>query len=67
LTVVAGRTSSIRQHVLAMPVPVVADALSYHPATATRLAAQAGGTFSRYAPGGHQRPVPSPTSGEGDA
>jgi integrase len=60
---VAGRTSAIRQHVLEMPAPVVADALSYHPATATRLAAQAGSTFSRYAPGDHERPQ----SGEGDS
>jgi hypothetical protein len=60
---VAGRTSAIRQHVLEMPAPVVADALSYHPATATRLAAQAGSTFSRYAPGDHERPP----SGEGDS
>ncbi len=59
---VTGRTSAIRQHVLEMPAPVVADALSYHPATAIRLAAQAGSTFSRYASGDHERPP----SGEGD-
>ena len=52
----AGRTSAIRQHVLETPSPVVADALSYRPATTARLAAQAGGTFSRYAPGDHDRP-----------
>ena len=60
----AGRTSAIRQHVLEMPAPVVADALSYHPVTTARLAAQAGGTFSRYAPGDHERP---PSAGEGDS
>ena len=59
---IAGRTSAIRQHVLGMPAPVVADALSYHPKTTALLATQAGGTFSRYAPGDHQRP----TAGEGD-
>jgi hypothetical protein len=53
---IAGRTSAIRQHVLEMPAPVVADALSYHPKTTALLAAQAGGTFSRYAPGDHGRP-----------
>jgi hypothetical protein len=52
----AGRTSAIRQHVLELPAPVVADALSYHPKTTARLAAQTGGTFSRYAPGDHERP-----------
>ena len=59
----AGRTSAIRQHVLETPAPVVADALSYSQGTTARLAAQAGGTFSRYAPGDHDR---SP-SGEGDS
>jgi len=58
----AGRTSAIRQHVMEMPSPVVADALGYRPATTTRLAAQAGGNFSRYAPGDHARP-PAGTGG----
>ena len=61
----AGRMSAIRQHVLEMPAPVVADALGYAQVTTARLAAQAGGTFSRYAPGEHQRPPSSPRSGEG--
>jgi len=60
-----GRTSAIRQHVLEMPAPVVADALSYHPVTTARLAAQAAGTFGRYAPGDHPRP-PSGRKPEGD-
>ena len=38
------------------PAPVVADALSYSQGTTARLAAQAGGTFSRYATGCHERP-----------
>jgi hypothetical protein len=59
----AGRASAIRQHVLDTPAPVVADALSYHPKTTATLAAQAGGTFSRYAPGDHKRPA----AGEGDS
>lgn len=63
IPVIAGRTSAIRQHVLEMPAPVVADALSYHPKTTALLAAQADGTFSRYAPGDHKRP----TAGEGDS
>jgi hypothetical protein len=49
-TSVPGRTSAIRQHVLELPAPVVADALGYHPVTTAKLAAQAGSTFSRYAP-----------------
>ncbi len=60
---IAERTSAIRQHLLGMPAPVVAGALSYHPKTTALLAAQAGGTFSRYAPGDHKRP----TAGEGDS
>ena len=46
----AGRASAIRQHVLEMPAPVVADALGYHPVTTAKLAAQAAATWSRYAP-----------------
>jgi hypothetical protein len=37
------RTAAIRQHLLEMPAPVVADALSYR------------ATWSRYAPGDHTR------------
>ena len=36
----AGRVSAIRQQVLEMPSPVVADALGYHPVTTARLASQ---------------------------
>jgi hypothetical protein len=39
---VAGRASAIRQHVLEMPAPVVADALGYQQVTIAELAAQAG-------------------------
>ena len=56
---VAGRAAAIRQHVLQMPAPVVADALGYHQATAARLNAQAGGTWSRYAAGDHHLRSPS--------
>ena len=55
---VAGRASAIRQHVLEMPAPVVADALGYHPVTTAKLAAQAGGTWSRYASGDHLQSPP---------
>ncbi len=50
-----GRTSAIRQLVLQAPAPVIAKALGYHDKTATRLGTEAGGTWSRYAPGDHQR------------
>jgi hypothetical protein len=63
----AGRASSIRQHVLEMPSPIVADALSYHPVTTARLAAQAAAPFSRYAPGDHRRPSSGWKPGEGDS
>ena len=52
---VAARASAIRQHVLEMPAPVVADALGYHQVTTAKLAAQVGGTWSRYASGDHLR------------
>lgn len=53
---VAGRGAAIRQYVLDMPAPVVADALGYHHVTTTKLASQAGATWSRYAPGDHSQP-----------
>ncbi|EWM19782.1 hypothetical protein KUTG_10086 [Kutzneria sp. 744] len=56
---VAGRGAAIRQHLLDMPAPIVADALGYHRITTTRLAAQAGTTWSRYAPGDHAPSSPS--------
>jgi hypothetical protein len=52
---VAGRASAIRQHVLEMPAPVVADALGYHQVTTAKLAAQTGAAWSRYATGDHLR------------
>ncbi|MFD3947925.1 hypothetical protein [Streptomyces sp. NPDC058579] len=48
-----GRTSAIRQ--LVLQAPVIAKALGYHDKTATRLVTEAGGTWSRYAPGDHRR------------
>ncbi|MFC8146793.1 hypothetical protein ACFUKV_34410 [Streptomyces paradoxus] len=50
-----GRTSAIRQLVLQAPAPVIAKALGYHDKTATRLVTEAGGSWSRYAPGDHTR------------
>ncbi len=61
---VAGRGAAIRQHVLDMPAPVVADALGYHHVTTTRLAAHAGATWSLYAPGDHAQPA-SPRTRDG--
>jgi hypothetical protein len=53
IPVAAARGAAIRQQTLEMPAPVVADALSYHHVTATRLAVQADATWSRYASGDH--------------
>ena len=50
-----GRASAIRQLVLQASAPVMAKALGYHDETATRLVTEAGGTWSRYAPGDHTR------------
>jgi hypothetical protein len=52
--VIAARRAAIRQHVLDLPVPVVATALGYQHVTTARLAAEAGTTWSNYAPGDHK-------------
>jgi hypothetical protein len=49
----AGRTAALRQLVLQVPAPVVAQALGYHHNTTTRVATEAGTPWSRYAPGDH--------------
>lgn len=51
----SGRTAAIRQVVLQMPPPVVAQALGYHHNSTTRIAAEAGSPWSGYAPGDHSR------------
>jgi hypothetical protein len=51
----AARGAAIRQQLLELPAPVVADALGYHDQTATRIRNETGGTWSRYAPGHHAR------------
>jgi hypothetical protein len=50
----AARTAALRQLVMQAPAPVVADALGYHHKTTQRHHADAGGTWSHYAPGNHQ-------------
>jgi hypothetical protein len=50
-----GRTGAIRHLVLQAPAPVVARMLGHHDDTTAQLAAEAGGTWSRYAPGDHRR------------
>jgi hypothetical protein len=52
---IAGHVAAIRQHVLDMPAPIIPSALGYHHVTTTRLAAEAGTTWSNYAPGDHGR------------
>ncbi|MER0241349.1 hypothetical protein AAHZ94_04790 [Streptomyces sp. HSW2009] len=47
--------AAIRQQLLELPGPVVADALGYHDKTTSRLRNETGGTWSRYAPGDHTR------------
>lgn len=49
----AGRTTALRQLVLQVPAPVVAQALGYHHSTTTRVASEAGTPWSRYASGDH--------------
>lgn len=45
----AARISVLRQLVLQVPAPVIADALGFHHTTTTRQHANAGATWSRYA------------------
>ncbi|MFJ2595099.1 hypothetical protein [Streptomyces erythrochromogenes] len=50
-----GRTATLRQLVLQAPPSVVAGMLGYHTVHAEAVAAQAGGTWKKYAPGDHTR------------
>jgi hypothetical protein len=47
------RPAALRQLVLQAPAPVIARALGFHDKTTTRVAADAGGTWNRYAPNDH--------------
>jgi integrase len=47
------RISALRQLVLAVPAPVIADALGFHYTTTTRQHVNAGATWSQYASGDH--------------
>jgi integrase len=58
----AARGAAIRQQLLEMPAPVVADALGYHDKTTTRLLNEAGSQWSRYAAGDHARSLPRPAA-----
>lgn len=46
---------ALRAIQLPSPAPVIAKALGHHDKTATWLVTEAGGTWSRYAPGDHRR------------
>jgi hypothetical protein len=58
------RISALRQLVLQVPAPVIADALGFHHTTTTRQHVNAGATWSRYVAGG--RPDCDPREGHGD-
>ena len=58
------RISALRQLVLAVPAPVVADALGFHHTTTTRQHASAGATWSRYVAG--ERPGRRPRQNHDD-
>lgn len=49
------RTSALRQLVLQAPAPVIAQSLGFHDQTTARIAAEAGKTWTHYAPGDHSR------------
>ncbi|WP_254885911.1 hypothetical protein [Streptomyces sp. NA02950] len=55
IPVAAARGAAIRQQLLELPAPVVADALGYHDKTTSRILRESGGTWSRYAAGDHSR------------
>ena len=58
------RISALRQLVLAVPAPVIADALGFHHTTTTRQHINAGATWSRYVAG--ERPGPHPRQDHDD-
>lgn len=47
------RVSALRQLVLQAPAPVIANSLGFHHKTTTRIAADAGGSWTHYAPSDH--------------
>ncbi|MFV5995426.1 hypothetical protein ACNPQM_24080 [Streptomyces sp. NPDC056231] len=49
IPIAAARGAAVRQQLLELPAPVVADALGYHDKTTSRLHNETGGTWSRYA------------------
>lgn len=51
----SGRVAALRQLVLQAPAPVIAQALGFHDTTTTRITAQAGGSWNRYAPSDHEQ------------
>ncbi|MGJ6968631.1 hypothetical protein ACSDR0_42665 [Streptosporangium sp. G11] len=53
IPVAAACGAAIRQQLLEMPAPVVADALGYHDKTTARLLREGGGGWNRYAAGEH--------------
>ncbi|MER5557093.1 hypothetical protein ABT071_00565 [Streptomyces sp. NPDC002506] len=55
IPVAAARGAAIRQQLLELPAPVVADALGYHDKTTSRLLRESGETWSQYAAGDHLR------------
>lgn len=55
-----GRTAAIRQLVVQMPAPVVAQAFGYHHDSTTRIANEVGSPWSGYASGDHSRQQPPP-------
>ncbi|MFF4181385.1 hypothetical protein [Streptomyces sp. NPDC001750] len=66
--VAAAHGAAIRQQLIEMPAPVVADALGYHDKATTRLLKETGGTWSRYAAGKHTRaPAGCALRGAGDS
>ncbi|WP_216858177.1 hypothetical protein [Actinomadura verrucosospora] len=49
------RPAALRQLVLQAPAPVIARSLGFHDNSTTRIAAEAGGSWNRYAPGDHTK------------
>ncbi|MFC8717841.1 hypothetical protein [Kitasatospora sp. NPDC057198] len=53
--VAAARGAAVRQQLLELPAPAVADAPGHHDRTTSRLPRENGGAWSRYAAGDHTR------------
>lgn len=66
IRVAAARGAAIRQQLLELPAPVVADALGYHDKTTSRLLRETGGAWGGYAVGDNGKSLLKPAAPTAD-